>query len=355
MSQTVGTLAARSLVKDDGRAGHSVSRAGTRIGYSGCVGVTGSNMNDCKELYAGFMKYDNTTKAWVDIVDARNKTIHGSYTTFSPVGNPFTTDDKSVAIVAMATGAKLSLYDPDTGTPIASNIEVQSQKGPGEPRSGTMPDWSPDGTRVAYASTPGANEWIDINNSRIAIMSYAYTSGQHVFGDPQFLIADPITLAGGSAPYTNFYFPSFSPDGKLIVFNAARAAWRNFTDARTPGQRLMLADANGAWVTDMTALNGGFEDRDITWAHWAPTVGSDYYWLVFSSQRDYGHKLTEGNTAPACVGNGVRQCKQLWIGAIARNRLTGAVDPSTPPMWLPGQDLGADNISPYWTVPTTIQ
>jgi hypothetical protein len=355
MSQQFGTLSAPSLVKDDCTSCHSVSRAGTRIGYSRCVGVNGANTNDCGELYAGFMKYDNSTKAWVDVVDAHNKTIHGSYTTFAPVGNPFPTDDQSVAIVAMASGAKLSLYDPDTGTPIASNLEVQSQKGPGEPRSGTMPDWSPDGTKVAYASTPHANEWIDLNDGRIAIMSYAYTGGQHVFGDPQFLIADPITLAGGSAPYTNFYFPSFSPDGKLIVFNAARSGWRNFADARTPGQRLMLADANGAWVTDMPAINGGFDDRDITWAHWAPTVGSDYYWLVFSSQRDYGHKLTEGNTAPGCIGNGVRQCKQLWIGAVARNRLTGAIDPSSPPMWMPGQDLGADNISPYWTVPTTIQ
>ncbi len=353
MSQTFGTLTAPSLVKNDCTSCHSVSRAGTRIGYSRCVGVNGTNTNDCNELYAGFMKYDPGTKTFVDIVDAHNKAIHGSYTTFAPVGNPFPTDAQSLAAVAMASGAKLSLYDPDTGNPVASNLEVQSQKGPGQPRSGTMPDWSPDGTKIAYASTAHANQWIDISDSRIAVLPYQYTGGQHVFGDPQFLVPDPITLQNGT--YNNFYFPSFSPDGALIVFNAARNYWRNFTDSRTPGQRLMLADANGSWVVDMPAVNGGFTDRDITWAHWAPTVGSDYYWIIFSSQRDYGHLLTESNTFGGCVGNGVRQCKQLWIGAIARNKLTGQLDPSSPPMWLPGQDMAADNISPYWSVPAGLQ
>lgn len=355
MTQTFGTLTAPTLVKDDCTSCHSVSRAGTRIGYSRCVGfdMNTGNTNACSELYAGFMKYNPTTKAFDDIVNARDKTIQGSYSTFSPVGNPFPDDTQALAIVSTLPGSKLSLYDPDTGAPVASNIEAQSVKGPGEPRSATMPDWSPDGAKIAFASTPHANQWIDISDSRIATMSYAHTGGQHVFGDPTLLFADPITLQNGT--YTSFFFPSYSPDGQLLVFNAAKQAWRNFTDARIPGQRLMLADANGAWVVDMPAMNGGYVDRDITWARWAPTVGSDYYWIVFSSQHDYGHRITEANSFSGCVANGVRQCKQLWIGAVARNQLTGTVDPSAPPMWLPGQDMAADNISPYWTVPTQLQ
>lgn len=342
MTQTFGALNAPSVVKGACTACHSVSRTATRIGYSRCVA------NDCGQLYAGFMKFDTATQTWSEAVNADGKTIHGSYTTFAPVGNPFPDDSKSLAIVSMADGT-LALYDPDTGMPVASNIAVANAAG----HSSLMADWSPDGAHVVFTQTPSTGQWIDLAGGTIMTMSYQYMNGQHVFGTPQQLVANPIALAGGS--YTNFFFPSFSPDGKLVVLDAARSSWRNFTDERTAGQRLMLADAGGAWTVDLTALDGGTGDLDTTWPHWAPTQSSDYYWVVFSSERDYGHEVTAANTASSCVANGVKQCKQIWIGAIAKSRLDGTSDPSAPPMWLPGQSTGADNISPYWSVPPGIQ
>lgn len=344
MSQTFGDPSAPSVVKNGCTSCHSVNRTATRIGYSRCVA------NDCNQLYAGFLHYDPVAAAWVESVDANAKAIHGSYTTFAPLGNPFSTDSQSVAIVSMANGT-LAMFDPDTGTAVAANLDVATH-GPGAPRAALMADWSADGTRVVFASTPHAGQWIDLSDGSIAMMSYNYTGGQHVFGEPQFIIPNPINLPTGT--YTNFFFPSFSPDSALIAFDAARSGWRNFQNAGSAGQRLMLADAGGAWITDLTALNGGNVDSDITWAHWAPTVSSDYYWLVFSSEHDYGHEITAANTAPSCVANGVKQCKQIWIGAIAKSKLNGA-DPSAPPMWLPGQDPKTDNISPYWSIPAGIQ
>jgi hypothetical protein len=346
MTQTFGETTAPTQVKNDCTSCHSVSRAGSRIGYSRCVAM------DCGQIFVGFMRYDTKTMAWKDTVDANQKAINGSFTTFAPLGNPFQTDAQSVAIVTKA-GGTLSLYDPDTGAAIPSNLDTVSTHGPGAPRSALMPDWSADGNTVVFASTPHAGQWIDLNDGAIATMSYKYTGAQHVFGEPQFLFSQPIMLAGGS--YTNFFFPSFSTDGALIVFNAARAQWRDLSVAAAAGQRLLLADAKGAWVTDLTALDGGSGDLDITWPHWAPGNTTDYYWIVFSSERDYGHEVTAANTAPACVQNGVKQCKQLWIGAIDKKKLGGAMpaDPSAPPVWLPGQDIKADNISPYWTVPVT--
>jgi hypothetical protein len=346
MSQTFGATTDPTLVKNDCTSCHSVSRSGSRIGYSRCIA------GDCNQLYAGFLRFDDATQTWGEAVNANDKAIHGSYTTFAPVGNPFTSDDHAVAMVTMSNGT-LALYDPDTGAALPANLDVATH-GPGAPRSALMADWSPDGRQVVYTSTPHGSQWIDLSDGRIAAMSYSYTANQHVFGEPRFLVADPITLPGGT--YSNFFFPSYSPDGALIVFNAARSPWRNFTDARTAGQRLMLTDAAGTWISDLTALNGGNGDADITWAHWSPAASNDYYWVVFSSERDYGHEVTAATAPKSCKQNGVTQCKQIWIGAIAKAKLgAGSVDPSAPPMWLPGQDPQTDNISPYWSVPAGLQ
>jgi Tol biopolymer transport system component len=216
-----------------------------------------------------------------------------------------------------------------------------------------MPDWSSDGTQVVFASTD-QNQSVDVSHGSIAMMSYAYTNAQHTFGTPSVLVQQPITV--NSQIYNNLYFPSFSPDSQLIVFNAARAPWRNFTDAKTAGQRLMIVKPSGGSPIDLTNMNGGTGDHDITWPHWAPGQTSDYYWIVFSSERDYGHEVTAATSAgTVCLNNGVKQCKQIWIGAISKAALAaGQLDPSSPPVWLPGQDTHNDNISPYWTVPAGI-
>jgi hypothetical protein len=343
MSQTFGAVTAPTAVRNDCTACHSLSRAGSRLGYSRCVGGACGG-----SLMAGFMRYDPVAKQWNDTVNANDRAIHGSFSTFSPVGYPFADDSHALAIVSMATGT-LSLYDPDTGAAIPSNLEAFALHGAG---SALMADWAPDGKSIVLTQTPNAGQWIDLDGGSIMTMSYTYSAGTHTFGEPTPLVKGPLTVNGGS--YENLFFPSFSPDGQLIVFNAARSAWRDLSNERGPGERLMLASATGAWTVDLTQMNGGTGDLDITWPHWAPGGTNDYYWIVFSSEHDYGHEVTAASSAGGpCVQNGVQQCKQIWIGAIAKNKLSGTVDPSAPPMWLPGQDTKTDNISPYWTVPTT--
>jgi WD40-like Beta Propeller Repeat len=343
MSQVFGQTTPPTVVKDNCTACHSLSRAGTRIGYCRCVG------GNCGAEYVGFMHYDPMTSAWDEVVDADNEAIQGTYTTFAPVGNPYPDDSQALAMVTSGAGT-LSLYDPDTGSAVASNLADVALAG----HSALMPDWSADGNTVVFASTPTTNQSVDLSNSSIATMSYSYANGSNTFGAPQMLVTSPITLNAQS--YTNLFFPSFSPDGSWVIFDAALSSWRNFTNAESAGQRLVLVPAAGGTPIDLTAMNGGTGNFDTTWPHWAPGDTSDYYWIVFSSERDYGHEVTLTNTATACVENGVQQCKQLWIGAVSKQALmSGSGDPSFEPMWLPGQATTADNISPYWTVPPGLQ
>ncbi|EYF02889.1 TolB family protein [Chondromyces apiculatus] len=349
ITQTFGATSEPERIIENCTSCHSVSRSGSRIGYSRCVG------GDCNNLRVGFMRFDKQTNAWVEVINADTfpAPIFGSYTTFSPVGYPFPTDAQSVALVTRSPGF-LEAYDPDTGAVLPSNAPQVSVMGPnGTQRSALMADWSPDGKRVAFASTPYPNaHWIDLSEGAIAVMSYEYDGTNHIFGQPDTIVPSPLELPSGQ--YNNLFFPSFSPDGEYIVFNAARSAWRNGANAAAPGQRLALADSQGAGVVELAAMNGP-GDLDITWSHWAPRSDGEYLWVVFSSQRDYGHKLTLANTDPGCKANGVNQCKQIWIGAIDRQKLAAglAQDPSAPAVWLPGQNITANNISPYWTVPTT--
>jgi hypothetical protein len=342
MTLTFGSLAPPTAVEGNCTACHSVSRSGTRIGYSRCVG------GNCSPEYVGFLHYDPTTEVWVETVDADNMALAGTYTTFSPIGYPFTDDTESLALVTLSSGG-FALYDPDTGNPVASNAATVSVEGPMSPRTPIMPDWSPDGHSIVFASTLGQTDAVDVGTSTaIGTMSYTYSGGTSTFGTPQFIISDPISIMGSS--YVNFFFPSFSPDGKAIVFNATTLPWRDFTNALAPGERLLISDSQGKHVTDLTKLNGAGQSG-ITWPHWAPAGTTDYFWLVFSSDVAYGHIVTPATAPSACVSQGHTQCKQIWIGAIDPAKIGTGADPSAVPVWMPGQDTMADNISPYWTVP----
>ena len=129
------------------------------------------------------MRFDKTTGVWKDTVDANTSGIEGGYTAFAPVGNPFPDDSKGAALIALS-NSRIELFDPDTGAVIPSNIAASCQKaGP----SATMPDWSPNGKTVAFASTPTPGQWIDIASSRLATMPYSFAAGAHTFGDPVFI------------------------------------------------------------------------------------------------------------------------------------------------------------------------
>ena len=51
----------------------------------------------------------------------------------------------------------------------------------------------------------------------------------------------------------------------------------------------------------LTANLAASGDLDITWPHWAPGDTTEYLWIVFSSERDYGHEVTAANTAKMAV------------------------------------------------------
>ena len=71
-----------------------------------------------------------------------------------------------------------------------------------------------------------------------------------------------------------------------------------------------------------------------SWPRWAPTARNGRYWITFSSQRPY----------PLYIGGGPQQ---LWVSQIDVNRLPA--DPSSPAVWLPGQQPFTGNLTAEWS------
>ena len=158
-------------------------------------------------------------------------------------------------------------------------------------------------------------------------------------------------------------FPTFTPDNKALVyemsnFSRSRALAESSTpwSGAIPKSDLYLIRTDGTADVALAALNSGGIDPIDAGENFQPTfnpvVQGGYFWVAFFSMRQYGNRLT--NTVDAdystCVHN-LPSCRsrQLWVSAIDVNAPAGS-DPSHPAFWLPGQDLGTENMGAFWAL-----
>jgi hypothetical protein len=253
----------------------------------------------------------------------------------------------------------------------------------------TMPDWSPDGTSVLFVvpqataswDGQGRNDDDHIFGGSICQMPY---TGNGMFGAASVLLP-----SSGE----NNYYPSYSPDGTLIVFNQA-ALDSSVTGLSgctgtglqvtcpndsfsNPNARLMtLKLAQGASPIDLANANGSPtlspQPLSNSWPKWSPFLqhyqGHELLWIAFSSTRDYGLRVRNHQSGmfqcypadsyeqPGAAHHSSFSAKcqqpQLWMAAIdvtVANGPQAVTDPSRPAFWLPFQDINAHNHTPQWT------
>ena len=193
-----------------------------------------------------------------------------------------------------------------------------------------MPAFSPDGKKLAY---------VDHNTHALAVYSYDAMLRQ---------VSNQLTLVepGADPAINGITFPSLTPDGKWIVYH--RGAYPNSLDTRLsaadlylasseqPNGEVRLGQANG----DLYPFAAG--DRDRAWNYeptFAPRSSGGYTWVVFTSRRTYGNRLTGTKD----------EVKQLWMMAIDEHPTPG-VDPSHPAFWMPGQDVNTLNMRGFWAL-----
>ena len=279
------------------------------------------------------------------------------------------------------------LFDGDTAakqTP-ASNLGSSTTRP-------TMPDWSPDGKTLLYVQPTVVGAWN--NHGGAMISDDAHEFGGSLFtvpylGNQTFGPPTPLLMSAGE----NNYYPGYSPDGKLIVFDRAPANTSVTTidgcsgtppheicpndSFSNPSARLMvLSTSPGAQPIDMELANGSPASAPIptsnSWPKWSPFIqsyrGSLLLWVAFSSTRDYGLRVRnhqpgqyqcyppdsfeDPGGAHGTPFDPLCQQPQLWMAAInisTAEGLGGIGDPSNVAFWLPFQDMTTHNHTPQWT------
>lgn len=203
------------------------------------------------------------------------------------------------------------------------------------------PDLSVDGTRLVYVRKTGSSDW---NFPSGTIYTRTYDPITHAFGPETPLVTDGV----------NNYYPSWSPDGKWVLFNrgdntiddtnGVYGAYNNHNAS------LWVVRADGGAPIELAAANQALGGLTNSWGRWAPfqqTVGvtqEPVFWITVSSKRDFGVRRVN-SVEPTQRA----KTPQIWMTPFYLSRAAAAQDPSATAFRLPFQSLTSNNHIAQWT------
>jgi hypothetical protein len=236
-----------------------------------------------------------------------------------------------------------TLFDPKTGATIPStglNLAPHMM----------MPIFSPDGTKVAF------NHYDTGQGTSVAVMDF--DAKTNTFSN----LKDIATLPG---QYLGW--PAFTPDNKFVFFAAGNnVEYDTISDGSPipqPVSNLYIAHVGTATNAPADQLNGKTaagqiylpfpDDPDL---NFEPTILPEavggYFWVVFTTRRNYGNMVNGDPYAGA--GGAPSPRKKLWVAAInidtPEHPYLKAQDLTHPAFYLEGQELPSGNMRGFWAL-----
>lgn len=272
---------------------HVVSPDGSRI-------VVGKDI----PAPAPYTVFDVATRQAVTTSGGQHVAGAANFFSFSPNG----------AQLLYSGGVKIGWRDVSTGNIVNDTVVP----------SGTMPDWSPDGSKMVYArsSTPPPLAVPGISSGNIEIMPFSNGS----FGGATLLV---------QSQNTNNYYPTISPDNSWVLFNHSPSNQESMSNT-LDGELAVVSTEGGGAVRLDAVSNPGW----TSWPKWAPglhtTSNSRVMYFTYSSARAYGLRLADNEKV------------QLWMSAFDPAKVAAGQDPAAPAFRLPFQDLSSGNHIAQW-------
>jgi hypothetical protein len=269
--------------------------------------------------------------------------------TAGPLSPPAVSPDGSKILIP--TPFDLRLYDAVTSALIGKVAPAFVQG-----KLALFPEWSPDSKEIAI--TIGKDSSLRAEPPPPAPgevrPTYQYKMGQDSeiavlpYNDGNFGPARIVVPAGADFNY----YPSWSPDGKWIVFSSAPVVTAGIVHGTydNPNARLRLVSAAGGRVYELGRATQG-TGKGTSWPKIAPfsQAGGQVMFVGYNATIDYGFVHQDGHLAANKGRPGPNpRVTQLWFAAIDLRRL-GEGDPSWAPIWLPFQYPQTSNHIPYWT------
>jgi hypothetical protein len=132
------------------------------------------------------------------------------------------------------------------------------------------------------------------------------------------------------------WHPTWSPDSAWLAFQHGQTRRSGYETGSglsgTAGALFLIPRSGGAAVR----LDRASGPDDVAYRPlFSPFNSGGYFWLLFTTTRNYGNATA-----------GVQGKKQIWVAAV-RNNPDGTTDPSEAPYYLAGQEP-ATSLSPFW-------